>query len=156
MGHLTWDYANTLEVTIDRPATAVWPFFFGKKKDQWTRSDYTTVAGEPGKAGEVFMHEYTVLGERSFFFYEAIKVIPERELVLKITYKKKAEDKTELIGYDLLALKETAGRTTVELQQLVAFPTTVSRTDLNLETEKHDQFLADILQGLKKLVETGQ
>jgi hypothetical protein len=74
----TWDYANTIEVTIGRPAKDVWPFFFGDKKDVWTRSDYSTIAGKPGQTGEIFMHEYVVFGNRSFFFYEAIKVVAER------------------------------------------------------------------------------
>jgi hypothetical protein len=74
---------------------------------------------------------------------------------LKITYKRKEEDcGRELIGYDLITLSEAAGQTTVALQQLVAFPTEIPPSDLALETEKHNRFLADILQGLQKLVES--
>jgi hypothetical protein len=149
----TWDYVNSLAITVNRPASKVWPFFFGTKKDIWTRSAYRTIAGEPDQIGEIFMHEYVVLGAPLYFFYEAVRVIPERELALKITFQRQAAGSRELIGYDVINVNEIAGRTTVVLQQLIAFPTDIPQSTLALETEKHNQFLTDILQGLKQMVE---
>lgn len=143
-----WDFSKFLEVTIDRPAKEVWPYLFRKKTDVWSRTDYTTVAGEPGKVGEV----NAVAFQGGQLCFEAIKVKPEKHLVLKITYRKNDESEKKLSGYDLFTLNEVEDRTTVVFQQAIELPIDPIE-DLTLLTEKHDKFLADIFLDLKRMVE---
>src|SRR5882762_5137121 len=110
-----WDYSVILEVTILRPAKDVWSHFVGKKKDIWTKSDYATIAGKTGEVGEIYTHAHRFHGLQ--LFYEAIKVKPEEQLVLKITSKENETDEGNLIGYDFFTLNEVAGHTTVVFQQ---------------------------------------
>jgi hypothetical protein len=148
-----WDYANLLEVTIDRPAKDVWPHFFGIKNAAWSlpqQETYLQIAGQPGEVGEVYSLASAAYGV--LWFFEAIEVVPERRLVLKITYASDKNSERKLSGYDCFALSEVAGRTTVGLQQAFALP--VQRdTDLQLETERQDRMLFGILQKLKRTVE---
>jgi hypothetical protein len=142
-GRAMWDYAYEVEVLIDRPAKDIWPYFFGDKKNAWTKTDHRAVAGESGKVGEVYGTAY----RDTQLFYDAITVKPEEQLVLKITYKESEAGEPKLCGYDFITLKEVEGRTTVTLQQVFALP-------MEPETEKHDRFLVDIFQNLKRMVES--
>jgi hypothetical protein len=154
---MIWDYAITLQIQIERPPETVWPWFFGDKKAIWTRSEYETVSGEEGRPGAVFMHQYAVLDTRYYYYYEAIRLLEQRELVLKITCRKSESDTSgALIGYDVIRLEPRADHSMVTLQQFVAFPTDLERSDLAGESEKHDRFLAGILEDLKRLVEHGK
>jgi hypothetical protein len=139
-----WDYSNLTEVTIDRPASVVWPYLFRPKADIWSKTAYTTVAGEPGKVGETYAMPY----QGGELLFEAITVQPEKRLVLKILHKESSKAQSNLAGYDLIRLSEVAGRTTVTLQQVFALP-------VEPDTERHDDFLAEIFQDLKTMVENG-
>jgi hypothetical protein len=149
-----WDYSVIMAVTIDRPAKDVWPYLFGHKKDIWTEVQYTAIGGESEKVGEIYTDANPFHGAQ--LFYEAIKVMPEKQLVLKITYRKDPRDERRLTGYDFVALNEVAGRTTVFFQQAFALPVDAPKHDLNLESAQHDKELADIFQNLKKVVENRQ
>jgi hypothetical protein len=146
-----WDYSGIAEVTIDRPAKDVWPYLFGAKEESWTKQHYTHIAGEPGKVGEIYV--YTFPGGQ--LFYEAINVKPEKQLVLKISYRQNEKGESRLAGYDYLTLNEVAGHTTVVLQQMAALPVDMPNSDLSQASEKQDTMLADIFQTLKKTVESG-
>ena len=161
-GKAMWDYSGMVEVTIDRPARDVWPFFFGTKKDMWTEANYKTVAGQSGQVGEVYVMAYQgasvpQLGDqaappRAQLAFEAIKVNPEKQLVLKITFKEHENAAWKLCGYDFVTVKEVSGGTTVVLQQALELPVEPN-TNLAVETERHDSFLAGIFQTLKRMVE---
>jgi hypothetical protein len=143
-----WDFSKLLEIIIDRPAKDVWPYLFRKKNDVWSRTAYTTVAGEPGKVGEIY--EMPFQGGQLAF--QAIKLNPEKQQVLKITFRGNEKSERKLVGYDLFTLSEAAGRTTVVFQQaieLVVDP----KENLELLTAKHDKFLTEIFQDLKRMVE---
>ena len=137
-----------LDVTIDRPAQAVWPYLFRKNTDVWTRTAYTTVAGEAGQVGEAY--EMPFQGGQLAF--EAVTVTPEKHLVLRITFRERDSQDRKLCGYDLFTLKEHSGRTTVVFQQAVELPGEVGE-DLTERAEKHSQFLGEIFQDLKRMVE---
>jgi hypothetical protein len=147
---LVWDYACTINVTIDRPANEVWPYFFGEKEESWTEDHYTRVAGQPGRVGEIYWASHP-LGGRVFF--EATKVDPESELILKITWALREGDQRQVVGYDLIELRETAGRTAVSLRQVLALPVAVPKDRHAAEAEKQTQMLTRIFQNLKRLVE---
>jgi uncharacterized protein YndB with AHSA1/START domain len=147
-----WDFAKFLEVTIDRPAKDVWPYLFGKKCAAWTKTEYTPIAGEPGKLGEIYEMAYPLANQGGHIRFETIKVDPERHLVLKITYKKNDKSERRLVGYDFNTLREVNGRTTLFFQQASELPVDPTE-DLNSLTEKHDKFLAEIFQDLKRVVE---
>lgn len=151
-----WDYSGVFEVTIDRPAKEVWPYFFGDKKEIWAKSGYTAVAGESGKVGEIYAnaHTHTSNGDRAYF--EAITVKPERQLVLKITVKEGGKAERTLVGYDFFTINEVAGRTTVVLAQAFALPLDIPKAGLNLKTKKQDKMLADMFQNLKRVVENSR
>jgi hypothetical protein len=147
-----WDYSVFMELPIHRPASTVWAYFVGDRKNIWTKSDYKTVAGETGQVGEVYTHAHTVYGAQ--LFYEAIKVKPDRQLVLKITYRRHEKDDRKLMGYDFIALNEVAGQTTLTFQQALAMPLEMLEDDLRFATEKQDRRLAEIFQNLKATVES--
>lgn len=151
----TWDYSGITEVTIDRPARHVWPYFFEHKEKLWDEQHYTKIAGELGKVGEIYMQTFPGGGQ---VFMEAIKVKPEKQLVLKLTYRENEKSESRLVGYDLHVLNEVAGRTTVVFQQVFALPVDaltvdMGKNDLELATEKQDKTLAHIFQNLKRMVE---
>jgi uncharacterized protein YndB with AHSA1/START domain len=147
-----WDYSVIMELTIDRPAKEVWSYFIGEKKNIWTRSSYTTVAGEVGQLGEIYTHAHRAHGNQGF--YEAIKVVPEQQLVLKITYRENEDDEPTLAGYDFFSLKEVAGHTTLFFQQAFALP--VDQKDFDRASEEQDKKIVDIFQNLKRAVENRQ
>jgi len=155
-----WDYSMILEVTIDRPAKDVWPYFFGEKNATWSKSEYTIVAGQEGEVGYTYSMDSPKYGVT--YFFEAIRVKPEKELVVKITYRELVEkmeagqDVRKLMGYDMFELKEVAGRTTVAFQQAFAQPLEVPEDDLGAHTESTDKFLTEIFQNLKKSVESSK
>jgi hypothetical protein len=140
-----------VEVTIERPAGDVWPHFVGDKKNVWTKSDYTTVAGEPGKLGEIYTHAHRVHGVQAF--YETIRVTPERHLVLKITCRENDNDELRLMGYDFVTLKEENGWTTVTFQQGLVLPVAAAESNLRRKTEQQDQRLVELFGNLKAIVE---
>ena len=146
-----WNYAALVEVTILRPTRNVWAYFIGSKKNIWTKSEYSTVAGEVGQVGEIYTHAHTFNGVQAF--YEAVKVSPERHLVLKITHKRSAEQAGQLVGYDLLTFRESAGQTTVMFQQVLTLPVDMLEGDLRVATENQDKRVADLFQNLKAVVE---
>lgn len=148
-----------IQVTIDRPAKNIWPYFFGQKEELWSEQHYIHVAGEAGKVGEIYMQ--MIPGGGGQVFMEAIKVEPERQLVLKLTYKKTEGTDSRLIGYDFHTFHEVAGHTTVVLQQAFALPIDAladdtGRNDLELATEKQDKLLVHMFQNLKRIVEESQ
>jgi hypothetical protein len=163
-GTRIWDYSVIMQVTIDRPVKKVWPYLFGDKEKLWTKVDYKRVAGEPGRVGDLYMQEYpaTPAYPGGQLFYEAIKVTPEKQIVLKITRKENDKDESRLIGYDFETLNEVAGHTTVVLQQAAAFP--VNNLPNKQENDKQDNkmladqntMLADIFRNLKTAVESGE
>jgi hypothetical protein len=155
-GRPTWNYAGIAEVTIDRPARDVWPYFFGDKEVVWMGIHWIHVTGESGQVGEVYKNSFMFHGNRISAFYEAIKVTSERHLVLKMTYTENDSSKRNLMGYELFTLNEVAGHTTVVLQQAFAIPVSEPKEDLNRETRQQDTELADLAQKLKKLLESGQ
>src|SRR4051812_15991070 len=63
----TWDYSFITEITIDRPANEVWPYFFGRKREMWSRVTYIEISGEPGKVGEIYAMADAFHGRRTFF-----------------------------------------------------------------------------------------
>jgi len=139
-----WDFSNITEVTIDRPAKVVWPYLFRPHNDIWSRTAYTTTAGEPGKVGETYAMAFQYGGQ---LLFETITVDPVRRLVLKILQRENANSKSTLVGYDFITLSEAAGKTKVMLQQAFELP-------VEPETAKHDKFLYDIFQDLKTMVES--
>jgi hypothetical protein len=146
-----WDYSMILEVAISRPAREVWPHLIeAEKRNVWTSSDYKTVAGKEGAVGEIFTHSHRFNGVE--VFYEVIKVKPERQLVLKITYKDGESGELKLLGYDFHTLRELAGQTVVEFEQALAFPL-VPREAFHQMTERQDKRLGDLFQNLKTIVE---
>jgi hypothetical protein len=151
-----WDYAGIAEVTIDRPARNVWPYFFGTKEEAWQGIHWVHVAGEQGQVGEVYKNSFEFHGRRITAFYEAVKVTPERRLVLKMTYRENDSPRSNLMGYELFTLNEVAGHTTVVLQQAFVIPVKESKDELVRETSQQDKELADLAQKLKHLVESDQ
>jgi len=149
-----WDFSTILEVTIDRPAKEVWPYFHGKNKDAWTKTDYRTVKGQSGQVGELYDMVYPMPNQGGRLGFETLKVKADKHLIIKITYQKHEGGNRELSGYDFLTLNEVAGRTTVVLLQASWLPVDPP-TDCDHEAQKHNTFLTDILQHLKKLVEGG-
>lgn len=146
--HLIWNFTKFVETTIERPAHVVWPYLFREKVDVWTRTPYTTVAGEAGKVGEIYEMSF----EGGTFAFETIAATPEKRLVLKILYQQGAESERKLSGYDFFALHEVAGRTTVTFNQAVELLVDL-KEDLSSRTETHGKFLTDIFQDLKRMVE---
>lgn len=151
-GMKLWDYAFSGAVIIDRSAKQIWPYFFGDKKG-WSNAEYTTVAGTPGQVGEVYvMNRPSHASHGARMFYEAIRIEPEKEIILKIDYQDGASDEKKLMGYDLVMLEEMQGRTRVLLQQV--FTKWVDAdVDLTQETARQNGFLPQILQNLKRWVE---
>jgi len=138
-----WNYSFISEVTIARPARDIWPYLFGKKNAAWSRTAYTIVAGEEGKVG--YTYSMASFGESQLYF-ETIRAKPEKEMVLKILWKDNPKSEPRLAGYDFFTLTEQAGRTKVLFLQGFELP-------VEPQSEKHDEFLAEILQNLKRMVE---
>jgi hypothetical protein len=147
-----WDFSKFLELTIDRPTKDVWPYLFRPKNDVWSKTAYTTVAGKPGKVGEIYEMAYPLENQGGLLSFEAITVELEKHIVLKIAYKKDEKSARQLSGYDFFTLKEESGRTTVFFQQATELPVDPG-TDFSHLAEKHNMFLDDIFQDLKKAVE---
>jgi len=153
-----WNYSVHMDVTINRPAKDVWPYFVGDKKDQWAGLKgepikYTTIAGEPGKVGEVYTHSFLYQGYH--LYYEAIAISQDSEIVLKITYNKNEKDPRRLAGYDLISLSEAGGRTRIDFHQAFALPVQAAKGDLASLSKVHNQELTDAFQELKRTVENG-
>jgi hypothetical protein len=147
-----WDFSKFLEICIDRPAQAVWPYLFRKHNDVWSRTSYTTVAGTPGEVGELYGMAYPIVSQGGKLYFEAIRVEPAKHLVLKMTYQKTESDARQVCGYDFFTLDEVAGHTTVSFQQASELPVDVTASLTEL-TARHSQFLDDIFRDLKKMVE---
>lgn len=145
-----WDYSAIIEVVINRPAKDIWPYLFGVKEEIWTKQHYRRIAGEPGEVGEIYVQTFP----GGQLLYETINVKPEKQLVLKMTYKEHEKDERTLYGYDFLTLSEVEGHTTLVLAQAFALPIDTPKKDLNLETKKQDKMLDEIFEGLKRLVES--
>jgi hypothetical protein len=151
-----WDYSAIFDVVIDRPAKDVWPYFFGRKRDAWAEHDFVPIAGEPGKVGEIYASGERKLHGVRWIMY-TIRAKPEKQLVLKMTYQANDKAEEKLGGYDIIELKESAGRTTVGFRQAVAVSIdALDQKDLKVVTEEQDTFLNKILQNLKRMVEKGE
>jgi hypothetical protein len=153
-----WDYSTIVEVTIDRPAKDVWPYFFGHYKSAWSLPDnktYTTIAGQAGQVGEIFAMDNPLSDRGGQLLFEAINVKAQKMIVLKISYTESATSERKLSGYDFVTLNEVAGRTTVVLQQAFELPAE-PQSDLNLQAEQQDDMLAGIFQKLKSMVENAE
>jgi hypothetical protein len=149
-----WDFSTILEVTIDRPAKFVWPYFHGKNKDTWTKTDYRTVSGQSGQVGEIYDMVYPMPNQGGRLGFETLQVKTDKHLIIKFLYQRHEGGPRVVSGYDFITLNEVAGRTTVVLLQASYLPVDPA-TDCDYEAQKHNTFLADILQHLKKLVEGG-
>jgi hypothetical protein len=147
-----WDFSTFLQITLDRPAQAVWPYLFREHNDVWSRTAYTAVAGTPGEVGELYAMAYPIVSQGGKLYFEAISVQPPRHLVLKMTYQKTESAPRQVCGYDFFTLYEVAGSTTISFQQASELPVDVT-ANLTELTAKHHRFLDDIFQDLKKMVE---
>lgn len=152
--HTVWDYSFIIELPIDRPARDVWPHFIGKRKDVWTGSDYMTVAGEPGEAGELFTHAHKFNGVP--VFYEAISVEPQKHWVLKITCGDGNEGSRRLIGYDFHTFDEADGHTVFWFHQALALPRSLIKEEFSVATERQNRRLTELFQKLKAVIEAGK
>jgi uncharacterized protein YndB with AHSA1/START domain len=151
-----WNYAVHMSVLIARPVKDVWPYFVGDKKNQWAGSkeaaiEYTTIVGEPGQVGEIYTH--AALFHNYHLYYEAIRIKPQKQIVLKITYKKNDKETSQLAGYDLINLHEAEGRTTIDFQQVFALPVEAMEHRLESLSKAHDKELVDAFDELRKTVE---
>jgi hypothetical protein len=151
---IIWDYVNRLEVRIARPAKDIWPHFFGDKKQVWSKTNYTAVAGTPGGVGEIY--RMADPAHHTHFFFEAIRVQPHELLVLKISHARASEGEPQLMGYDSISLSEQEGYTSVVLHQVFSLPLDRAAQGTQEESRKQDQMLADIFQTLKQIVEIEQ
>jgi uncharacterized protein YndB with AHSA1/START domain len=152
----TWDYLAITEVTIDRPAREVWPYFFGHKRELWSEYNYVVTAGESGQVGEIYeTADSTLHGVR--WIMETIRAEPERLLVLKMLYQEADSPEQVVAGCDIFEFTEVEGHTTAAFRQFLSVPRhLLPQDDLDRETKEKNIFLARILQTLKRMVENGE
>lgn len=148
-----WDFAAMVEVTIDKPARSIWPYFFEKKKEIWSNAEYVPVAGESREVGELYMMT-TRPTRGGHLFYETINLVPEKYLALKITHREDEGKERKLVGYDIVSLHEAAGHTTAMLHQVFTF-SVEPELDRVKGTQRQEGFLNEIMRNLKAAVERG-
>ena len=143
-----WDYAGITGACIDRPAKVIWPYL-GEKQEAWADVHFTLIAGDWQQVGGMFTNE-TPEGRN---FWEVIKARSERELVLKLTYRRNGErdDDRKLVGYDYVTLDEVDDHTKLTMYQMLAVP--VPKSYLHIAAVKHAQFMERSFRKLKQIVE---
>jgi len=79
-----FDLIVRTEITINAPASKVWPFLF--KAQEWKQSigKLERVAGEPNKEGETLRVTPKGAGEDQGYYIKYVRVVENRQLVIKI------------------------------------------------------------------------
>ena len=103
-----------VQITIDRPASAVWPHLM--QRDWIADYNYKTVAGEPGKVGHIRAlyspkEEQTDTPPKALSLLKAVKIVPE-----KLYYAENvpaAYGDSVITGFNVYSLIEKDGKTTV-------------------------------------------
>jgi uncharacterized protein YndB with AHSA1/START domain len=80
----TFDLIVRTEITIDAPASAVWPYLF--KAQEWKQSigKLERVAGKPNTEGETIRVTPKGAGEDRGYYIKYLRVVENHQLVIKI------------------------------------------------------------------------
>lgn len=102
-----FDLIVRTEITINAPASEVWPFLF--KAQEWKQSigKLERVAGEPNKEGETLRVTPKGAGEDQGYYIKYVRVIDNKQLVIKIFNI--PDDGT--VGFSDFSLFESSGKT---------------------------------------------
>jgi len=102
-----FDLIVRTEITIDAPASSVWPYLFNAKKWKTSIANLERVAGEPNKAGETLRVTPKGAGEDQGYYIKYVRVVENRQLVIKIFNI--PDD--GVVGYSDFSLFESNGKT---------------------------------------------
>ena len=104
------------ETVIDAPPQDVWPQA-SKIKSWMTAHDLVYVAGTPDAEGEIVKviprNIPPTVPKEHFAFYEVTKIIPLKQIVLKVYSAPGGTFGTQVIGFDTVTLFDENGRTRV-------------------------------------------
>jgi len=79
-----FDLIVRTEITIDAPASAVWPYLFDVKEWKQSIGKLERVGGEPNKEGETLRVIPKGAEEDQGYYIKYVRVVENRQLVLKI------------------------------------------------------------------------
>jgi hypothetical protein len=79
-----FDLIVRTEVTIEAPASAVWPYLFNVKEWKQSIGKLERVAGESMKEGETLKVTPKGAGEDQGYYIKYVRVVENRQLVIKI------------------------------------------------------------------------
>jgi len=79
-----FDLIVRTEITINAPASAVWPFLFNVKEWKGSIGKLERVAGEPNKEGETLRVTPKGTGENQGYYIKYVRAVENRQLVIKI------------------------------------------------------------------------
>ena len=102
-----YDLIVRTEITIDAPASAVWPYLFNAKEWKQSIGKLERVAGEPMKEGETLKVTPKGAGEGEGYYIKYVRVVENQQLVIKIFNI--PDDGT--VGYSDFSLLESHGKT---------------------------------------------
>jgi len=102
-----FDLIVRTEITINTPASEVWPFLF--KAQEWKQSigKLERVAGEPNQEGETIRVTPKGAEENQGYYIKYVRVVEDRQLVIKIFNI--PDDGT--VGFSDFSLFESNGKT---------------------------------------------
>ena len=102
-----YDLIVRAEITIEAPASSVWPFLFKTKEWKSSIGKLERVAGESNKEGETLRVIPEGARESQGYYIKYVRVVDNRQLVIKIFNI--PDDGT--LGYSDFSLFESQGRT---------------------------------------------
>lgn len=79
-----FDLIVRTEITINAPASAVWPYLFNVKDWKQSVGKLERVAGEPNKEGEILKVTPKGAGEDQGYYIKYVRVVENNQLVIKI------------------------------------------------------------------------
>jgi len=102
-----FDLIVRTEISINAPASAVWPYLFNVKKWKTSIAKLERVAGDPNKVGETLRVTPKGTVEDQGYYIKYVRVVENRQLVIKIFNI--PDD--GVVGYSDFSLFESNGKT---------------------------------------------
>lgn len=150
-----------VEITIDRPVREVWRQFLDI--GSWVTShDIELVAGSKDAVGgitKVSFRKAKEIGmpEPHHHYCKIIKLIPERQYVLKTYHEKGGSYGWEIVAFDDTRLFDTGGKTRITFNLLIEMKSDIvieDRPSIDQAMETSRQGMQRNLANLKSLVES--
>jgi hypothetical protein len=102
-----FDLIVRTEISINAPASAVWPYLFNVKEWKTSISKLERVTGEPNKVGDTLRVTPKGAGEDQGYYIKYVRLVENQQLVIKIFNI--PDD--GVVGYSDFSLFESNGKT---------------------------------------------